>query len=269
MARAGGENFPVASRLLGRRTRERLLAIYGFARLTDEIGDEAPGDRSGLLDWLDSQIDGIYAGRTPEHPALRRMAGVALEKGIAAETLHALVRANRIDQERSAYRTFDELMGYCALSANPVGHMVLHVFEAATPDRIELSDAICSGLQITEHLQDVREDLGRGRVYLPQDDLARFGCEQGDLAASPSPERVRALIAFEVERARALFDRGARLIALLGGRPRLAVTAFVAGGRAALDAIERAGYATADEPPRPTAAMRLAALARTARAALR
>jgi squalene synthase HpnC len=267
MARAGGENFPVASRLLGHRLREQLLAIYGFARLVDQVGDESPGDRPALLDWLDSQVEEIYAGTTPEHPALRRMAGVALTKGIPAETLHALVEANRMDQTTSAYETFDDLMGYCALSANPVGHMVLHVFDAATPERIDLSDAICSGLQVTEHLQDVREDLARGRVYVPQEDLARFGCEEADLAASPTPERVRALVAFEVERARGLFDRGAPLIALLGGRPRLAVTAFVAGGRAALDAIERAGYATADEPVRPTPATRIAALARTARRA--
>jgi squalene synthase HpnC len=265
MARAGGENFPVASRLLGHRLREQLAAIYGFARLTDQIGDESPGDRPALLDWLDSEIDRMYAGATPEHPALRRMAAVAREKGIPAASLHRLVEANRVDQTTTAYATFDDLLDYCALSANPVGHMVLHVFDAATPERIELSDAICSALQVTEHLQDVREDLARGRVYLPQQDLERFGCGEADLVATPSPERVRALIAFEVERARDLFDRGAPLIVLLSGRPRLAVTAFVAGGRAALAAIEHAGYAVGDEPPRPTAAARIAALARSAR----
>jgi phytoene/squalene synthetase len=144
--------------------------------------------------------------------------------------------------------------------------MVLCVFGAATPDRIELSDAVCSALQVTEHLQDVREDLSRDRVYLPQEDLARFGCDESDLAASPTPERVRTLIAFEVERARRLFDRGAPLIGRLSGRPRLAVTAFVAGGRAALAAIEQAGYALGPEPPRPTMATRALSLARTARA---
>jgi len=264
MARAGGENFPVASRLLGRRLRDQLLAIYGFARLTDQIGDEAPGNRPALLDWLDSEIDEMYAGATPAHPALRRMAAVAREKGIPAQPLHRLVEANRLDQTKSSYATFAELLDYCALSANPVGHMVLHVFDAATPERIELSDAICSALQVTEHLQDVREDLSRGRVYLPQEDLERFGCEKADLATTPTPERVRALVAFEVERARGLFDRGAPLISLLRGRPRLAVTAFVAGGRAALTAIERADYAVGAEPPRPTAAARIVALARTA-----
>jgi len=265
MARAGGENFPVASRLLGRRLREPLLAIYGFARLVDQVGDESPGDRPALLDWLDSEIDLIYEGGTPAHPALRWMAVVSRRAGIPSEPLHRLVQANRMDQSTGAYATFDDLMGYCALSANPVGHMVLYVFGAATPERMELSDAVCSGLQVTEHLQDVREDLARGRVYLPQEDVARFGCDETDLAASPTPERVRTLIAFEVERARALFDAGAPLIATVRGRPRLAVTGFVAGGRAALDEIEAAGFAIGTEPARPTAAARMAAFARTAR----
>jgi squalene synthase HpnC len=265
MARAGGENFPVASRLLGRGLREPLLAIYGFARLVDQVGDESPGDRPALLDWLDSQIDLIYEGGQPQHPALRRMAVVARQAGIPPEPMHRLVEANRVDQTTSSYATLEDLLGYCELSANPVGHMVLYVFGAATAERMELSDAVCSALQVTEHLQDVREDLGRGRIYLPQEDLARFGCEAEDLAASPTPERIRTLIAFEVERARALFDRGAPLIATLSGRPRLAITAFVAGGRAALTAIERNGYALGAEPPRPTFATRVAAFVRSAR----
>lgn len=267
MARAGGENFPVASRILGRGLREPLLAIYGFARLVDQVGDEVEGDRLGLLDWVDAEIDGMYEGRLPAHPALGRMAATARDHGIPAEPLHRLVEANRRDQTVGSYETFDDLLGYCALSADPVGRMVLHVFGAATPDRIALSDDICSGLQVTEHLQDVHEDLARGRVYLPREDLARFGCEEGDLATSPSPERVRTLVAFEVERARALLDRGTPLVATLRGRARLAVTAFVAGGQAALDAIERAGFALGDAPPRPTRPSRLAALVRTARRA--
>jgi squalene synthase HpnC len=267
MGRAAGENFPVATRLLGRRLRESLLAIYGFARLVDQVGDESAGDRMAMLDWLDSEIDRIYEGSAPSHPLIRRMATVCLEADIPAEPLHRLVEANRMDQTTSSYATFDDLLGYCALSADPVGHMVLHVFDAATPDRMALSDAICSGLQVTEHLQDVREDLARGRVYIPQEDLARFGCDEADLAIIPSPERVRTLVAFEVERARELFDRGEPLIAALRGRASLAVTAFVAGGRAALAGIEGAGYAIGVQPPRPSWPARLAALARTARPA--
>jgi squalene synthase HpnC len=266
MARAGGENFPVASRLLGARLRGSLLAIYGFARLVDQIGDDAEGDRVALLDWLDAEIDAIYDGGLPRHPAMARMAVVARASEIPAATLHQLVQANRMDQSVRSYATFDDLLGYCALSANPVGHMVLHVFGAATPERLELSDAICSGLQVTEHLQDVREDLGRGRVYLPQEDLARFGCDEADLATVPSPERVRTLVAFEAERARALLRQGAPLIRTLRGRPRFAVTAFVAGGRAALAGIERGGFALHSTPPRPSPPQRLTALAQSVRA---
>jgi squalene synthase HpnC len=214
---------------------------------------------------LISEIDLIYGGGTPMHPAMRRMAPVAREAGIPPEPMHALVQANRMDQTVSSFATFEDLLSYCALSANPVGHMVLCVFDAATPERIELSDAVCSALQVTEHLQDVREDLERGRVYLPQADLARFGCDETDLSLSPSPERVRALVAFEVERARRLFDRGEPLLGTLRGRARLAVTGFVAGGRAALGGIERAGFALGTQPPRPSWPDRIAALAQTAR----
>lgn len=263
MARAGGENFPVASRLLGRRLRGSLLAIYGFARLVDQVGDDVEGDRVALLDWLDTEIDAIYDGGTPRHPAMARMAPVARASGIGAATLHELVQANRMDQTVRSYATFDDLLGYCALSANPIGHMVLHVFGEATPERMALADAICSGLQVTEHLQDVREDLARGRVYLPQEDLARFGCDAADLATVPSPERVRTLVAFEAERARRLLGEGAPLIATLRGRARLAVTTFVAGGRAALAGIERGGFALHSKPPRPSPAQRLTALAQS------
>jgi len=267
MARAGGENFPVASRFLGRRLRESLLAIYGFARLVDQLGDESAGDRPALLDWLDSEINRIYDGATPAQPLMRRMSVVCREARIPAEPLHNLVEANRMDQTVTSYATFDDLLSYCSLSANTVGRMVLHVFGAATPDRIALSDSVCSGLQVTEHLQDVREDLGRGRVYLPREDLARFGCDEADLATVPSPERVRTLIGFEVERARMLLDGGAPLIATLSGRAKLAITAFVAGGHAALNAIEHAGNALGAKPPRPTSAARAAALVRTVRSA--
>jgi squalene synthase HpnC len=266
MDRAGGENFPVASRLLGRRLRSSLAAIYGFARLVDTVGDEASGDRLGHLEWLDGQIDRVYKGEVPQHPVMRRLAPVARDHRIPPEPLHRLVEANRRDQTVHSYASFDDLLEYCALSANPVGHMVLHVFDAATPDRVPLADAICSGLQVTEHLQDVREDLARGRVYLPADDLARFGCTEEDLRLSPSPERVRALVAFEVERARELLGKGTPLIGRLSGRAAVAVWGFVSGGLAALLGIEQAGYEVAAEPPRPSITARIAAALQAIRA---
>jgi squalene synthase HpnC len=252
MAQASSENFPVASRLLPREVRPHLLAVYGFARLVDDIGDEAPGDRVALLDWVERELDRIYAGEEPEHPVMRVLAATVHERALPDRPFRRLIEANRRDQVVTSYDTFDELLGYCDLSAAPVGELVLHVFGAATPDRIALSDRICAGLQVVEHLQDVAEDRSRGRVYLPRADLAAFACAETDLDASSASASLRALIAFEADRARALLAAGAPLARRLPTRPRIAVAAFVAGGRAALDALERVGYDALRGAPKPT-----------------
>jgi squalene synthase HpnC len=259
MSQAGGENFPVASRLLPAWQRRHLLALYGFARMVDDVGDEAPGDRLELLDVVERELDSVYHGR-PTAPVMRTLAETVRSCAIPREPLQALIQANRQDQHRHSYATFSELEAYCALSANPVGRLVLHVFGVATPERRALSDRVCTALQLAEHWQDIVEDSERGRVYLPAEDLERFGCAPADLAISPAPERVRALVRFEVERARSILESGAPLIATLGGRPRLAVTAFVAGGRSALGAIERSGYDVSGGAPRASRAARAAAL---------
>jgi squalene synthase HpnC len=173
-----------------------------------------------------------------------------------------LIEANRLDQRVSRYATWEELRGYCALSADPVGELVLGVLGSATPERVALSDSICTALQLTEHCQDVAEDLARGRVYLPAEDLARFGCTVGDLAAAHAGEPLREVLAFEVARARGLLRDGAPLIGELPGRARFALAGFVAGGRAALDAIERAGYDVLPGPPRAGRWRRLLVLGR-------
>lgn len=261
MAKADRENFPVASRLLPRRSRTGLLAIYGFARLVDDAGDEAGGDRTALLDWLDGEVDRVYAG-TPGHPLMRRLVPMVRRHSIPPEPFRRLIQANRQDQVVTSYATFEDLLAYCDLSANPVGHLVLHVFEAVTPRRMHLSDHVCTGLQLVEHWQDVSEDLRRGRVYLPQEDLARFGCTREDLAAAGPSSRFRALMAFEADRARRLLDQGAPLARDLGGRNGYAVAAFVAGGRSALEAIERSGYDVLSRTPRPSGLRRAAAIVR-------
>ncbi|MBX5469639.1 MAG: squalene synthase HpnC [Thermoleophilaceae bacterium] len=262
LAQAGAENFPVASRLLPRREREHLLAVYGFARLVDDVGDEAQGDRLALLDWLEADLERVYDGE-PEHPLMRRLAATVRELSIPAGPFRRLIEANRQDQRVGSYRTIDELMAYCELSANPVGEIVLHVFGAADDERVRLSDAVCSGLQLTEHWQDVAEDLARGRVYLPEEDMERFGVTRDDLASGRATPAFRELMELEVARARALLSQGAPLIRTLRGRPALAVAAFVAGGRSALGAIERAGYDVLSGTPRPSRARRLASLLTT------
>lgn len=267
MKRAGGENFPVASRVLARRDRSRLLALYGFARLADELGDSFEGDRLSALGWLEQELDRAYEGRA-RHPVLVAL-GVALsEQPLPRAPFLRLIEANRVDQRVNRYDSWSQLLAYCELSANPVGELVLHVFDLASPANIELSDRICSALQLTEHWQDVREDLLRGRIYLPAEDLERFSLAPEDLARmlnSPSEgqlRRLREAIAFEVRRTRELLDSGAELPGAARGRRKLALAAFVAGGRAALDAIGRAGNEVfVQAPPKASRTRRVGALA--------
>jgi phytoene/squalene synthetase len=148
-----------------------------------------------------------------------------------------LIEANRMDQRVTSYETFDDLLGYCALSAAPVGRLVLMVFGAATPERVRRSDDVCNGLQIVEHLQDLSEDAHRGRTYLPQADLRGCGVEPAELAGARTGPALRRVVALEAGRARRLLDSGPPLAATLAWRPRLAVGAFTAGGQAALDAL--------------------------------
>jgi squalene synthase HpnC len=266
MARVEGENFPVASRVLPRRARMHLLAVYGFARLVDELGDSAPGDRLAALDWLEGELQRAYDG-APQHPLMRRLAATVRECTLAREPFERLIEANRVDQRVSRYETWQQLRDYCALSADPVGEIVLGVFAKATPRRIALSDSICTALQLAEHCQDVAEDFAAGRVYLPAEDMRRFGATVEEIepsarvAGGRDRAALRAVVAFEVTRARALLDEGAPLIDELRGRERLAVAAFVAGGRAALEAIEQVDYEVLVGPPKAGELRRLRALA--------
>ncbi len=270
-ARAGSENFAVASRLLPAAIRADLMAIYGFARLIDDIGDDAPGDRLALLDEAESELERtVDPTARPSHPVFRRLERTIRAHGIPIEPFRRLIEANRQDQRVTRYQTYDALLRYCALSANPVGHMVLYVLGAATPERMALSDRVCSALQLVEHWQDVAEDLARGRVYLPQEDLERFGVCEADLAAPVVGTPVRRLMAFEAERARSLLLSGEPLASTLPGRMGLAVAGFAGGGLAALDALRRGGYDVLGAHPRPSRARRSAAVAAAmARAAAR
>jgi squalene synthase HpnC len=251
-SRARGENFPVALRLLRARTRRHLMAIYGFARLCDELGDSFPGDRLAALDRLDAEIGRAFAG-TSDDPVLQAVGDTARELSLPAQPFHDLVAANRQDQVVHDYGTLTELLGYCELSANPVGRLVLAVFGVSTPERVALSDRVCSGLQLVEHWQDVGEDAAAGRVYLPGDDRWRFGVDRSDLSAASAPAALRTLLRFECARARALLDAGRPLVAGLRGEARVAVAGYVAGGFAALDAIAAVDFDVLGAPtgPRP------------------
>ncbi len=271
-AKASAENFPVALRLLPRRYRGHLMAVYNFARTVDDIGDEAPAEqRLALLDDLDEDLSRLYAAQEgslreasqPSHPAVRGLTEVVTDCAIPVQPFRDLIGANRQDQVVTRYETFDDLLGYCTLSANPVGRIVLYVFGCTTPDRAGLSDAICSGLQIVEHLQDVAEDLRAGRVYLPTADLRRYGCTEQDLAGRAAPPQLRRLIAFEADRAAALISSGSPLVGQLRGWARIAVAGYIAGGRAALAAIARAGNDVLTATPKPAKSRTVRELATT------
>jgi squalene synthase HpnC len=249
LAQRRTENFPVAPRLLPRRLRAELNALYGFARLVDDIGDESPGNRPALHDELDAEVHALAAGRAPAVTLIRDLAPL-VERGVPTQPLHDLIQANRIDQTVHRYQTFDDLLGYCKLSANPVGQLVLHVLGAATPERTQLSDRICTALQIIEHCQDVAEDYGNGRVYLPQDDLNHFNVGEEDLSGPTTPRAVRELVKFEANRAHHLLDSGAALTHTFHGRIRLLIAGFLGGGRATLKALANADYDVLNAPPR-------------------
>ena len=252
MAQSRTENFPVASRVLPKESRRHLMAVYGFARLIDDIGDELPGDRSGALDWAETELDRAFAGDAT-HPIFESLQDTLDAIALPRQPFADLIEANRQDQTVSRYASYEELLGYCRLSANPVGRLVLGVFGQADAERVALSDQVCTGLQLLEHWQDVREDYAcSDRVYLPTEDLDRYHVSEADLGGGgPSAPSFRRLMAFEVGRARELLLDGRALVGRLRGRPRVAVAGFVAGGLAGLDAIERAGYDVLTGSPRP------------------
>ncbi|MFE6775545.1 squalene synthase HpnC [Streptomyces sp. NPDC057702] len=282
--KAAHENFPVAPFFLPRAWRADLMAVYGYARLVDDIGDGdlAPGggdalllgldrsradDTTALLDALEEDLRRVFAAHAepPRHPLLRALVPTVRRCGLGPTPFQGLIEANRQDQRVRRYASYQDLLDYCELSANPVGRLVLAITGTATPERVRRSDAICTALQIIEHLQDVVEDLGRDRIYLPAEDMRRFGVSEADLRAPTAGASVRALIAFEAERARDLLRAGSPLVGSVHGRLRVLLAGFVGGGRAALKAIEDAGHDVFPEPPKPTKFSQLRAVGATLR----
>ena len=249
LARAGGENFPVAPRWLPRGLRDDLIGIYGVARLIDTAGDEAAGDRSALLDAIDADLVRASHGNA-QHPLLQRVSPALQAGRLPLAPFQRLVEANRRDQTVVRYASWDALREYCALSADPVGELVLHTADAATPECVALSGDVCTALQLLEHCQDVAEDHAQGRIYLPAEDLARFGAQASDCALRPAPPVLRDTIAFEVQRARTLLASALPLVASLRGAVRIAVAGYAAGGFAAADALERAHFDPSGGAPR-------------------
>lgn len=252
-ARSGGENFPVASLLAPAEARPHLRAIYGFARLVDTLGDEAAGDREALLDALEAELARCYGGG-PRTPIMRRLADTIAACDLPAEPFRRLIEANRLDQRQARYGTWADVREYCTYSAEPVGRLVLGIYgRAGEPELVAMSDDVCTGLQLVNFLQDPPRDLALGRVYLPLEDLRRFGVLEVELAG-PRSDRLVTLCRFEARRASLLLRRGLPLADALGGRVGRSVALFSRGGLAALAALERAGWDVFSGRPAPSRA---------------
>ncbi len=234
------ENFPVASVLLPARLRTPVVALYRFCREADDIADEGDAPAEERQAALDARRDDLYRIERGEGPLLPHYGAVAQlirEHRLPVRHFHDLLCAFRQDTLKVRYADFGELMDYCQRSANPIGRLMLALHGAATSRNVMLSDAICSSLQIINFLQDVAVDWHKGRVYLPQEDLARFGITEAHIAAADSGSAWRNLMRFQVERARSLLRAGAPLAREVGGRLGLELRLVVEGGERILEKI--------------------------------
>lgn len=250
MPQIGAENFPVALRLVPRRPRAHLARVYGFARFVDDVGDDAPGDRSRLLDFVEDDVRALWSG-TPVLAPVLALRPLVDETGVSAQPFLDLIEANRVDQRVGRYETFADLLDYCRLSAAPVGQLVLRIADAATDANVADSDAVCAALQVLEHCQDVGEDVQMGRIYLPAADLRAAGVTDAELTATTTSPRLRSVVGLQVDRSLELLRAGPRLVRRLRGWARLAVSGYVAGGLATASALRAADYDVLAHPVRP------------------
>ena len=241
LARTHYENFTVGSWFLPAKSRKHLYAIYAFCRFVDDLGDEHQGDRLEALDAWERELLTCFEA-TPQHPYMIALQDTIRRFDIPREPFLRLIEANRMDQRNSRYATYEDLEHYCRHSANPVGHLVLYAFGYRDVERQRLSDYTCTALQLANFWQDVDRDYRMGRVYVPLEDLDRFGCSERDLAQGLATDGFREMMAFEVERTRALFRGGLKLVDTLDGRLKLDVALYALGGMKVLDAIEGQGY---------------------------
>ena len=239
------ENFPVASLLLPKRLRPPVEAIYAFARSADDIADEgdaSPAQRLAALNDYDAQLDLIAAGGRPDDALFARLASMVGAYRLPLQPMRDLLSAFRQDVVTVRYADFDLLLDYCRRSANPVGALMLHLYGVHDAASLKQSDAVCSALQLINFWQDVAVDWAKGRIYIPLEDLARFDVDEAQIGRAESDRRWRALMQFEVDRARALMHSGAPLALRLPGRVGWELRLVIQGGLRILERIEQAGY---------------------------
>jgi squalene synthase HpnC len=262
LARRHYENFTVASLLLPWRLRQHFYNIYAYCRWADDLADE-PGDpkRSlALLDWWEQHLHACYRGQTV-HPVFIALAATIHKFDIPADPFVDLLVAFRQDQRVRRYEDFGQLLNYCRYSANPVGWLVLYLGRCHTPERVQMADSICTGLQLANFCQDVAADWDRGRIYLPAADRRRFGVDEEMFAARRCNEPFRRLLAAEVDQAEGYLRRGLPLVPLMPPELQLDVALFVHGGLAILRAIRRQDYDVWTARPKVTKREKLCLLA--------
>jgi squalene synthase HpnC len=238
------ENFSVVSWLTPRELRPAFQSIYAFCRWSDDLGDEI-GDRARsteLLGWWRGELRAMFAGAESTHPVMIALAPTVAEYSIPIGPFEALISAFEQDQRIVEYQSFDQLLDYCARSANPVGHLVLYLAHAYDADNAGLSDLTCTGLQLANFWQDVARDLDIGRIYLPVEDRRHHGYDDDDLRARRFNPAFAGLLRFEVDRARDFLERGRELVGRMPRPLDVDVDLFGRGGLAILDRIEAQGY---------------------------
>ena len=265
LARSHYENFSVATWFLPKHLRQDFLNVYAYCRISDDLGDEV-GDAAtslALLDEWQAQLDACYHG-TPRHPVFVALSETVRKFGIPRHEFSDLLIAFRQDQTVTRFETFDDVLAYCRYSANPVGHLVLYLCGYHDPDRQQLSDYTCTALQLANFWQDVTVDYGKGRIYLPLEDLRQYSVREDDLAQRRNTPAFCEMMKFQVERARLWFERGLPLVGKVDKELAVDLELFSRGGQEILNAIERQSYAVLGSRPVISKPRKLALVARAA-----
>jgi squalene synthase HpnC len=247
------ENFPVASWVLPRRYRAPVRLIYAFARHADDVADEddvPDASRLAQLSELQRELDRIETGQPPQQPLSARLAEAIAEHGLPIQPFRDLLSAFAQDVTKKRYADFGELMDYCRRSANPIGRLLLHLFRETAPRSLALSDGICASLQLINFLQDIEIDYRKGRIYLPQDEMERYGIRERQIAERDASGPWSAFMRHQIERARRMLQAGAPLARLLKGRVGVELGMIVLGGERILKKLHETGGDVFRQRPR-------------------
>ena len=236
------ENFTVVSRFMPADKRKYIYTLYAYSRYTDDLGDELEEGNLEALDQWEDELESVFKGKEQENAILIALRDTVERHSLTPEPFRKLIEANRMDQRDNSYQTYEDLLEYCDNSANPVGRVFLGIFGYNDEKRKRLSDRTCTGLQLTNFWQDVNRDERMGRVYLPEEDLKRFGYSREKLEQRIYNEEFVELMKFEVSRARDLLEEGLELVPLLDSRISMDVRLFNEGGLRILDKIEEEDY---------------------------